>query len=156
ETQPKNGLRGSRTCSSKRKQKGTQYGKQKRDGTHIMQFPSPDRVQVDGQTRAPRQARSLRPSKTTNCALPNDRSGARHLYMPLKTPIALRVDNDVLAWLKGQGPGYQGRINALLRQGDGEQPQGGRIGEIALYTMIAAMTTNELWLWRDVCGNKRR
>ena len=36
-------------------------------------------------------------------------------YRPLKTPIALRIDNDVLAWLKSQGPGYQGRINALLR-----------------------------------------
>ena len=40
----------------------------------------------------------------------------RKYYRPLKTAIALRVDNDVLAWLKAQGPGYQGRINALLRQ----------------------------------------
>jgi uncharacterized protein (DUF4415 family) len=40
----------------------------------------------------------------------------RKYYRPLKTPIALRVDNDVLAWLKAQGPGYQSRINALLRQ----------------------------------------
>jgi uncharacterized protein (DUF4415 family) len=37
-------------------------------------------------------------------------------YRPLKTPIAIRIDNDVLAWLKADGPGYQGRINALLRQ----------------------------------------
>jgi len=37
-------------------------------------------------------------------------------YRPVKTPIALRLDADVLAWLKSQGAGYQGRINAILRE----------------------------------------
>jgi len=32
-----------------------------------------------------------------------------------KTPISLRVDNDVLDWFKAQGPGYQRRINLVLR-----------------------------------------
>ncbi|WP_206606018.1 BrnA antitoxin family protein [Steroidobacter cummioxidans] len=32
-----------------------------------------------------------------------------------KASIALRVDADVLAWFKAQGPGYQTRINAVLR-----------------------------------------
>ena len=32
-----------------------------------------------------------------------------------KTSIALRVDADVLAWYRAQGPGYQTRINAVLR-----------------------------------------
>jgi len=32
-----------------------------------------------------------------------------------KVSIALRVDHDVLAWFKGQGPGYQTRMNAVLR-----------------------------------------
>jgi uncharacterized protein (DUF4415 family) len=32
-----------------------------------------------------------------------------------KTAISLRVDADVLDWLKAQGPGYQTRINAILR-----------------------------------------
>ena len=32
-----------------------------------------------------------------------------------KTAISLRVDADVLEWLKAQGPGYQTRINAILR-----------------------------------------
>jgi len=27
----------------------------------------------------------------------------------------LRIDPDVLAWFKAQGPGYQTRINAVLR-----------------------------------------
>jgi hypothetical protein len=33
----------------------------------------------------------------------------------LKQPISLRVDSDVLAWFKTQGPRYQSRINAVLR-----------------------------------------
>jgi len=36
-------------------------------------------------------------------------------YRPIKKPLTIRVDADVLAWLKGQGSGYQIRINALLR-----------------------------------------
>ncbi len=35
--------------------------------------------------------------------------------VPAKTSISLRVDADVLEWLKAQGPGYQTRINAILR-----------------------------------------
>ena len=36
-------------------------------------------------------------------------------YRPIKEPITLRLDADVLAWLKSQGKGYQTRINNLLR-----------------------------------------
>lgn len=32
-----------------------------------------------------------------------------------KTSVALRLDADVLAWFKAQGPGYQTRVNAVLR-----------------------------------------
>ena len=34
---------------------------------------------------------------------------------PSKTSISLRVDADVLKWFKAQGPGYQTRINAVLK-----------------------------------------
>jgi uncharacterized protein (DUF4415 family) len=34
---------------------------------------------------------------------------------PVKQSISLRVDADVLEWYKSQGPGYQTRINAVLR-----------------------------------------
>jgi len=37
-------------------------------------------------------------------------------YRPMKKQITARVDADVLAWLKGQGKGYQSRINAILRR----------------------------------------
>ena len=33
----------------------------------------------------------------------------------LKKPISLRLDADILAHFKSQGPGYQTRINAVLR-----------------------------------------
>ena len=35
--------------------------------------------------------------------------------IPPKASIALRVDADVLDWFRSQGPGYQTRINAVLR-----------------------------------------
>jgi uncharacterized protein (DUF4415 family) len=35
--------------------------------------------------------------------------------VPPKTSVSLRIDTDVLEWFKTQGPGYQTRINAVLR-----------------------------------------
>jgi uncharacterized protein (DUF4415 family) len=37
-------------------------------------------------------------------------------YRPIKEPVTVRLDADVLAWLRSQGAGYQTRINALLRR----------------------------------------
>jgi len=37
------------------------------------------------------------------------------LYVPQKQTVTIRLDVDVLAWFKAQGPGYQTRINKLLR-----------------------------------------
>jgi uncharacterized protein (DUF4415 family) len=36
-------------------------------------------------------------------------------YRPIKKPVTVRLDADVLAWLKAQGRGYQTRMNHLLR-----------------------------------------
>jgi uncharacterized protein (DUF4415 family) len=36
-------------------------------------------------------------------------------YRPIKISLTIRLDADVLTWLKGQGRGYQTRINKLLR-----------------------------------------
>ncbi len=35
--------------------------------------------------------------------------------VPTKTSVALRIDTDVLEWFRSQGPGYQTRMNAVLR-----------------------------------------
>lgn len=37
-------------------------------------------------------------------------------YKPVKTLTTVRVDSDVLLWLKSKGKGYQTRINAILRE----------------------------------------
>ncbi len=36
-------------------------------------------------------------------------------YRPVKKSLTIRLDADLLAWLKAQGRGYQTRINKLLR-----------------------------------------
>jgi uncharacterized protein (DUF4415 family) len=36
-------------------------------------------------------------------------------YRPLKRQLTLRLDADIIAWLRRQGRGYQTRANALLR-----------------------------------------
>ena len=37
-------------------------------------------------------------------------------YRPRKTAVAIRLDVDVVVWLKATGAGYQTRINTYLRQ----------------------------------------
>jgi uncharacterized protein (DUF4415 family) len=37
-------------------------------------------------------------------------------YKPTKTLTTVRLDSDVLMWLKSKGKGYQTRINAILRE----------------------------------------
>src|SRR5713226_3448840 len=46
-----------------------------------------------------------------------DWSGAEigKFYRPVKKPVTMRLDSDVIAWLKADGRGYQTRANWLLR-----------------------------------------
>ena len=37
-------------------------------------------------------------------------------YRPRKTSVTIRLDADIVAWLKASGEGYQTRINLYLRQ----------------------------------------
>jgi len=36
-------------------------------------------------------------------------------YRPVKRQLTVRLDADVIAWLRQQGKGYQTRLNGLLR-----------------------------------------
>jgi uncharacterized protein (DUF4415 family) len=36
-------------------------------------------------------------------------------YRPVKRPLSLRIDADVIDWFQRQGEGYQTRMNAVLR-----------------------------------------
>jgi uncharacterized protein (DUF4415 family) len=42
-------------------------------------------------------------------------AGVGKFYRPAKKPVTLRLDGDVIKWLKSFGPGYQTRANGLLR-----------------------------------------
>jgi len=46
-----------------------------------------------------------------------DWSGAEigKFYRPAKKPVTMRLDEDVITWLKGFGRGYQTKVNLLLR-----------------------------------------
>jgi len=37
-------------------------------------------------------------------------------YRPVKKAVSLRLDADVIAWLKKDGKGYQSRANRMLRE----------------------------------------
>ena len=41
--------------------------------------------------------------------------GLAGMYKPLKKPVTLRLDADILAWFQRGGRGYQTRINRALR-----------------------------------------
>lgn len=37
-------------------------------------------------------------------------------YRPVKQAVSIRLDADVLTWLKAKGNGYQTKVNGLLRE----------------------------------------
>lgn len=37
-------------------------------------------------------------------------------YKPIKKQITVRLDEAVIEWLKGQGKGYQTKLNAIMKQ----------------------------------------
>jgi uncharacterized protein (DUF4415 family) len=45
--------------------------------------------------------------------LPEELAG---MYKPVKKPVTLRLDADILAWFQRGGRGYQTRINRALRK----------------------------------------
>ena len=48
---------------------------------------------------------------------------AMEAWPPVKQQLTIRLDADVLEWLKGQGRGYQTRINRILRAAMEGQPR---------------------------------
>jgi uncharacterized protein (DUF4415 family) len=48
------------------------------------------------------------------------------MYKPVKKPVTLRLDADVLAWFQRGGRGYQTRINRALRKLMSDERKKGR------------------------------
>jgi uncharacterized protein (DUF4415 family) len=46
----------------------------------------------------------------------DEERAAGELVIPAKVPVGVRLDADVLEWFRARGPGYQTRINAVLRR----------------------------------------
>jgi len=86
------------------------------------------RQRVTGQPLTPRQKREL----AALAAMPDDQIDTSDIpelplsawkdavrgkfYRPVKRAVSMRLDADVVAWLKKRGKGYQTRANNILRQ----------------------------------------
>jgi uncharacterized protein (DUF4415 family) len=57
-----------------------------------------------------------------------DWSGAEigKFYRPPKQPVTMRLDTDIIDWLKSYGRGYQTRVNLLLRHAMASSPKSAR------------------------------
>jgi len=66
-----------------------------------------------GKIHASDAKRSSDKSRGAARYLPEDLAA---MYRPVKKPVTLRLDADVLAWFQRGGRGYQTRINKALRQ----------------------------------------
>jgi len=55
----------------------------------------------------------LRGQKRRPKYLPSELEG---MYKPVKKPVTLRLDADILSWFQRDGRGYQTRINEALRK----------------------------------------
>jgi len=58
------------------------------------------------------KAEKSAPRKTRRRYLPDE---LVEMYKPVKKPVTIRVDADILAWFQRSGRGYQTRINQALR-----------------------------------------
>jgi uncharacterized protein (DUF4415 family) len=70
--------------------------------------------------RAPLKTRPADAIESSNIPPPGDavskNAALNPLYRPKKTSTTVRIDTDVLLWLRAHGKGYQSRINAILRR----------------------------------------
>ena len=65
-----------------------------------------------GQRKVLRLTASVDPSKRGGVSMRE----VMEFYKPIKKPVTLRLDADVLAWFRRDGRRYQTRINAALRR----------------------------------------
>lgn len=102
-----------------------QFSKTRRDGRSSASRTTAVRPGAGLRSSARTQAGSRKKRGSRVSALAAEaqhRKGARlamanpEFYRPLKRPVTLRLDADVLAWFRREGRRYQTRINQALRQ----------------------------------------
>jgi uncharacterized protein (DUF4415 family) len=80
---------------------------------------SPKRLKISDRTHALYEQRDKSLDDTDAPVLPPEmweNAVIGKYYRPVKTAISLRIDADVLAWLKSKGEGHISRINQILRE----------------------------------------
>ena len=86
----------------------------KKKEEHIMKFeldPASPPPLIEKQLAALEALSKMPDSEIDYSDIPDE-----HLYRPAKKMTTVRLDADVLAWLRSQGKGYQTKINAILRR----------------------------------------
>jgi uncharacterized protein (DUF4415 family) len=69
-----------------------------------------------GRKSGRRKGLSLNASGEESKRRPVSLGDVLEFYKPIKKPVTLRLDADVLAWFKRDGRRYQTRINSALRR----------------------------------------
>src|SRR4030088_1876641 len=70
----------------------------------------------------PRVRILLQRERSTEASGPSQITKATAVWPPTKQQLTIRLDADVLAWLKANGRGYQTRISRILRAAMESQP----------------------------------
>ena len=90
----------------------------KKSSEHITTFelditnPPP----LSAEQKAELEALAARPDSAIDYSDIPPEEDASRFYRPVNEMTTIRLDADVLAWLRSQGKGYQTRINAILRR----------------------------------------
>jgi uncharacterized protein (DUF4415 family) len=71
---------------------------------------------LTAEQQAELDALAVRPGSTIDYSDIPPVGDTSRFYRPVKEMTTIRLDADVLAWLRSQGKGYQTKINTILRR----------------------------------------
>ncbi len=73
-----------------------------------------DYARLDAQSAA--EIESIAENDSEGAPMSDEEWTRAEVRQPVKKPVGLKLDDDILSWFKSQGRGYQTRINAVLRR----------------------------------------
>jgi uncharacterized protein (DUF4415 family) len=86
----------------------------KQDGTLVPLVDQTDYARLDKMSAA--EVERIATADTEGPAMTDEEWTRGETRRPIKVPVGLKLDDDVLGWFKSQGRGYQTRINSVLRR----------------------------------------
>ena len=87
---------------------GQCHGSRRRQHGSLRHEAIPQDIQGQADSAAPASVRASQPKRA-------DWVNLKVAWPQPKQAISLRIDQDILAWFRDRGPGYQTRMNAVLR-----------------------------------------